>query len=732
MKRAGPGRQNEAAKSKLNWAWPSAAQLYVAWSALLVLVVARTFYGYMRVQTEHALLWFAPQGLPDLISGARSPDWSAPLDDVFIHFDFADSIAHGAPFEWMPGNGYSSGGTSLLYPFVLALGRLRGFSGLELMHFAATVAAVCTFGTLLGMRRIFVRLPAAWMFLLPPALLSVGALAWSLFSGMEVALFLAAYALCLVAWDELIERTQAGQARPTSALGFGVCAAVLVVTRPEAAPLVAVFGIWAAIVARRHAGHLQTLSTLVLAGAPAALLLGLQLWANHHFTGSSSAAGALAKLELHDPYMTSAQVWAAWRHFVVYQIERLSGHHFSAAPVVGYVIWPLACAGLLSPKTRRYAGVLLLSATIWILQVALNGQVRWQNERYSMPAAAWILMAAALGTAALVDLAWERSRSRPVRLGFAVGLAAIWTTFAFAQVPRYRDQIWFFGRASRNILEQHLRAGSYLGHFREPRPKRILLSDAGALPYASGLPAIDLIGLGGYASMPWAEASRQGVGGAVELLERVPVQDRPDVMALYPGWWGTFVLWFGRPERDFPVRGNVICGGQSKVIYRPDWSSLSKDAQPLSATGPHAHAPVVDVIDIADLISERAHEAHVDVPARGFIDMKKLPDPRTPGLDLWDAGRVLGPGVGLSVQLAERGKWLLVRVAPPQPSKIRLEWAGGESELVHVVPSDGWKELPFALDAVSSQRVTLRVVEGELTVYHLFVLGSEGTTALSP
>ena len=71
----------------------------------------------------------------------------------------------------------------------MALGRLRGFSGLELMHFAATVAAVCTFGTLLGMRRIFVRLPAPWMFLLPPALLSVGAWVFML------AIFAAGYAV---------------------------------------------------------------------------------------------------------------------------------------------------------------------------------------------------------------------------------------------------------------------------------------------------------------------------------------------------------------------------------------------------------------------------------------------------------------------------------------------------------------------------------------------------------
>jgi hypothetical protein len=716
MTPAGHGRRKAQLERWVRLGWLDARQLYVPLSALLVLVVGRTFYGYLRVQTEQALLWFAPNGLSDLISGAREPDWSAPLDDVFIHFDFAQSITQGTPFSWMPGNGYSSGGTSLLYPFVLALGRWSGFAGLELMHFAAVVGTVCTFGTLLGMRRIFAGLPPAWALLLPPALLSVGALAWSLFSGMEVALFLATYALCVVAWDELLAALRAGSARPATALWLGLCGGLLVGTRPEGAPLVAVFGVWAAVVAHRLGRRVEAVWTLLLSGAPGGLLFALQLWANRHFTGSASAAGALAKLEMHHPYLTASEVWAAWQSFVVYQVERLSGHHFSAAPVVGYVVWPLAAAGLLSTKTRRFAALLLISVTLWIFQVALNGQVRWQNERYSMPAAAWLLMAAALGTAAVVDLAWQRSKLRQVRLGFALGLGAVWLTFALAQVPRYRDQIWFFGRASRNILEQHLRAGSYLGFFRQPRPRRILLSDAGALPYASGLPAIDLIGLGGYHGWPWAEASRQGVGAAVELLEHVATQDRPDIMALYPGWWGTFVLWFGTPERDFPVRGNVICAGASKVIYRPDWSALDIGGLPLSG----AH-DLIDIIDVADLLSERSHEVSLDQRAKGFVDMKLLPHPHSARKDVWDAGRVLGPGLGLSFRPATRGQSLALRVAPAQPAEVRLEWPGGRGAVTRILPGDGWQEIQLLIPEASALPLTLRVVAGELTVYHLFV-----------
>src|SRR5579872_6903047 len=88
--------------------------LFAVWAAIWTLSSARAFYGYMLKQTRG--------------------EWSAPLDDVFIHFDYARSTALGHPFEWVVGNGYSSGNTSILYPCVLAVGYRLGFTGAELMR----------------------------------------------------------------------------------------------------------------------------------------------------------------------------------------------------------------------------------------------------------------------------------------------------------------------------------------------------------------------------------------------------------------------------------------------------------------------------------------------------------------------------------------------------------------------------------------------------------------------
>jgi hypothetical protein len=701
----------------------SVNQVYVLACAVLVLSVARVFYGSLKMQTEHVDLWFHPDKVWAIFEGLNPPRWSAPLDDVFIHFDFARASARGYPLEWIEGNGYSSGGTSLLYPFLLALGFVAGNLGLDLMHWAGILACVGTFATLLGAKRMFHGLPEWTSLLAPVAMLSVGALNWTLFSGMEVAIFLAFWALSFVLWDDLANACESGQRARKRALLLGLACALLVASRPEAAPIVAVYGVWSGYMLFQKSKSLRSaLVNVLLVGVPGAVILLGQMFLNKALTGDSAAAGALAKLEMHHPYLTSSQVVDSWVFFLKYQFLRLSNHHFSAYPGVGYLVWPLALVTLLFKQTRRTGIVVWLSIIVWFCLVALNGQVRWQNERYTMPAVAWLLLLAALGMGA--TFAWALSEGRALWARYTALLVPVSmaVVFAFGQAPRYRDQVWFFGRAARNILEQHVRAGSYLAD-PEKNVKRVLLSDAGAIPYVSDLPAFDLIGLGGYGRLPIARASRQGVGAALELFRYVPPGDLPDVMALYPSWWDDFVLWFGVRVHEFPVRGNVICGGASKVIYAPRWAPLLHSDEPLTLMGSER---LIDSLDIADVISEEAHEFSWDRPAQGYVDMKLLPDLRNPKRDLWDAGRLLSTNMSFSFQLSgfsSKKPVLLIRVAPAQEARLELSISGAPVGIISVVPADHWQELRVDLPQVrSTEHFSLRAVEGALHLYHLFAV----------
>jgi hypothetical protein len=453
------------------WVLDVESALFAFYAGAWVLVVACLFYGSLRYQL------FLSAVRPDPYLSVN--DWSAPLDDVFIHFDFARSIARGHPFEWSRGNGYSSGGTSLLYPFVLALGYPLGFRGGRIMQFAAVVACTCTFAVLLGSRRLFRPLPKWTSYLAPPLLLGVGALDWSLMSGMEVAFFLSIWVLVLVVWDDLIEDAAAtGRARLTKPIALGFANGLLVATRPEALVVAVVFAVTAALFLRRSLR--QSAVVVGLSLAPALLVTVGQAVANKLLTGDFSAAGALVKLEVHDPRLSAREVWDAWLFHVRYQVGRVTGYHVADGLLLGSVLWALSALPFFFARTRRIGVVLWTQALVWVLVVALNGQVRWQNERYTMPALAWMLLSAAVGVGATLSHDFSGAK-RPLvarRVAYALVIACL-GGLAFGQVSRMRDQVWFFGRASRNIRDQHLKVARKIRH-ELPRSKRVLVGDAGA------------------------------------------------------------------------------------------------------------------------------------------------------------------------------------------------------------------------------------------------------------
>lgn len=730
------------------------AALYPLMAGICVLASARTFYGYMLKQT--------------------GGEWSAPLDDVFIHFDYARATAMGHPFEWVPGNGYSSGNTSLLYPFVLAGGYLLGFREQRLMVWAAIVAMTATFLLLLVARRLFFRGPRGaaappdgWAVLssyaLPVVVLGVGALDWSLWSGMEVAFFLGVWAVALFAYLEL-EKAPPGR-QPRAAWWLGLGGVALVVTRPEAAFTVVVFAVASARLAQRR-GLRPALHLAFAAGFPSLVTLVLQSVANRVLTGEWSANGALVKLAINNPFLTVEEKLGDYTFNLSYAVLRTVEYHLSDVPAYGSLLPALAGAALLVPRTRGVATLLWAQILGWLALVALNGQVRWQNERYVMPAVAWMLVAAALGAsalfrrrervhlllaaglgAALVEAVYIATRPggtaptfrAPILALLAGGGAAMITLpraalrgalAAFAlfsahqhQVSKMRDQKWFFGRASRNIRDQHITAGRFL---KELKPNRVLVGDAGALMYASDLPGLDIIGLGGFHELPFARAGVHGLPATLELLERMAPEDLPQVLAIYPSWWGVLPTWFASDViARFPVEGNVICGGYEKVIYRADWRVLRTGEAP---RGLRDGERVVDTVDVADLVSEHQHHYVRPMPG-GWTDMKILPDPASPERDLFDAGRRIAGGqrerfvtVGVTPGRPAR---LLLRTAPEADTRIRIRVNGVEVGTTPLAAAESWVEPAFPLpEGMVTTEMSLEIVNdgpGDLVDHHVWI-----------
>jgi hypothetical protein len=506
---------------------------------------------------------------------------------------------------------------------------------------------------------------------------------------MENAFHLGVWALAFVAASS-IERAAAGPDAPKQAARrawiTGLAGALLFWTRPESVVVVAALAVHAAVGARDKIGAKRAFWLIPRVGLPGGVALVIQAVANRVFTGEWAANGAIAKLALNNPYMTPQAKWDEYLFHLKYVVLRNTQHHFAEA-LPGQIPWGwlvliVAIAPVFSRETRRIALVLWAHVIGWSLLVAMNGQVRWQNERYTMAAVAWLLVLAALAMAVILKRTYTRAASvfggegahrARIELGIRLAVATtIGLVYWVHQLPNFRDQVWFFARASRNIHDQHILAGEIL---RQLRPRRVLVGDAGALLYASDRPGLDLIGLGGYHDLPFARAGVHGLGASLELIERMRPEDRPDMMAIYPSWWGDLPVLFGKKITEVPVYGNVICGGAEKVLYKATWDALDHEGKPRSLRD---NERVTDELDVADLISEKEHQYVFPHPDMGFVTFRVLPDLADPRRDLFDAGREIpgGQSERARMKMPSNGGRLIVRTASTHGAKIDVRIAG--------------------------------------------------------
>ena len=209
----------------------------------------------------------------------------------------------------------------------------------------------------------------------------------------------------------------------------------------------------------------------------------------------------------------------------------------------------------------------------------------------------------------------------------------------------------------------------------------------------------------------------------VELIERLPVGERPDVLALYPSWWVGLADVFGRRTEAVRIEDNVICGADEKVIYDADWSALAPPGE--------LRADAVDAVDVADLVDERDHDYVFPGPRGGWVvgAVLALAD----GAPRFDGGRVVPEGKEESFVIRED--------VPPGPTVLVLRTDGGPDGLAGVVverggrtvstaeaalpqrPADRWYELRVPLaDARGGDRLRVLALRGALRDFHLWLL----------
>jgi len=384
-----------------------------------------------------------------------------PIDDAYISFRYARNLAAGEGLVFNPGErveGYSG----LSWVLILAAGDALGAPPPAL---AKGLGALLGAGTLLlvGARR---RLPD----LLAAALLALSfPFAYHSVNGLETALaaFLVA-ALVLVPPDSAARRA-----------GRHAAAALLVLTRPEG--LAAVL-LWTAALRIARRAPLGRHHRLVAATAAGTFLLQLAFRGLYH--GDWIANSARAKLLPLDFALPAGLadlarfVWHAGAWGVLLAAAFLAA--VRPAPEDGAedagAAWPAA----------RAVGLFLLA---FALALAASGGDSFPLWRFYVPLLPPFCHLAGRGLARLAPAAGAR-RERPARLLAAAAAALVVAASLAATVPAQRRAVAAEGTWVRfwSDVGSALRAAV-------PPGTRIALCPVGALPYHSGLPVVDMLGL---------------------------------------------------------------------------------------------------------------------------------------------------------------------------------------------------------------------------------------------
>ncbi|HBL26791.1 MAG TPA: hypothetical protein DD490_08155 [Acidobacteria bacterium] len=489
-----------------------------------------------------------------------SGDLGFPLDDSWIHLQFARQLAAGEGLAYNSGE-LVTGSTAPLWTALLALlfylpGSVIVWTKvLGMALYLAGVAATFRLGSALGLGRGLASFAAALT-------LATSWLVWSSLSGMEVPLFVA----LSLAGISLHLRERAEPGRPPLAAGVFAVAAL---ARPEGLLLLVLSLVDHALVFRREEDGALALSRpplhRVLTGGLLAVCALVGPVVFYRLAGGSFLP------------TTFAAKGGELRRFLpdLQYLYTVLGVLLREQP---YMVL-LAGAGILALVERlgtpRDRGLL---PALWLVALPLaystispagRGQLLGNFGRYYFPFFPVLILLGVLGLERAAEAVGPRLRAGTLRLPLhAVAIALVlWPTLsALARgAGRYAQSV-------ANVQDSDVAMARWLA----PRlhPEAVLaVNDIGALKYLLPNRVIDLAGIANpeirrainqamQEKRPWEPAV------AAEIDRR-----RPDYLVVFPSWFPALARDARfRPLYGIEIRDNITMGGDEVVVYATPWT----------------------------------------------------------------------------------------------------------------------------------------------------------------
>ncbi len=476
-----------------------------------------------------------------------------PLDDAYIHYRFADNLAHGRGFAFNPGEP-TPGSTSPLWVMLLAAGELAGLDPILTSKILGALAFVaCAWLTGRMALRLMGNHTLARLLAVTAGVLVAlsGRMIWAALSGMETVAFAA---LTLLALDRLIDRPLdvptsallglAALLRPEGyLLFFFVILLSLLSPRPPEANL--------PFVIRRSSLNILTFAFVV----------------SPYVVFSFAATGSL----LPNTFRANARELTTVEY--LFRYVRYAGDDNS-------IVLVLALLGLSVANHDRRTWPLASWAVGFPLIAALLTPNLRHHGRYSIPLIPFYVLLAAVGLRGYADRVSERLARRTVLIlsaaAIALGLIGAWRWSGI------------YAADAQDITQMHVAMGRWIAT-NTPPDVTLALSDIGAITYLSGRRVIDIVGLVTPDILPAVAGKPVGLERDQAVFDYL-VRHRPDIVVIIPTWYpylasspGSHLAELHTIQLDHTPS---VGGGDHLRAYRTDWSWLDGQTPetPLAAT----------------------------------------------------------------------------------------------------------------------------------------------------
>ncbi len=640
-----------------------------------------------------------------------------PLDDAYIHFQYAKSIASGQPYAYNPGLPPTSGATSFLYPYLLAVGHLVGFRELNLAYWASGIGVLALAASGWLVYRLSREHAPDWLAWVGSGLFILsGEFAWHAVSGMETSLVVM---LTLLTLYGVIRRdvrltafaaTLLALSRPEGGLLAVIAAGVMLYQAMQTIPLRGRFGIPRLWLWRR-----EWLILLLPVFA-----LGVQPLVNLVITGTAVASGNAAKsLFGMIPFDVGVIIGRIWDNFTRMGLEMAGLREPREAGYYASILFLPSLVGMSAIFRQRRIIALMIIA--WLLLgiavISTLDTAFWHFKRYQMPLIALNYPLAIWGIA-------EVMRRLP-RWSRLIGDIAALILLLFIPI----STIQFLGHYRLNthyVAEQPLQIANWL-RANTPPESVIAVHDTGLIRYMGERTTIDIVGL---TTPGAADYWRNGPGSVGEFLEQV----RPDYIASYGVGHGLGLGYlqntdlYAQTLASYTVsldpNANVALAADTQGIYAPNWDKTVPAPYPviIDTVTPYIYnMQMIETLDVADLESERRHDYRWSnlSPAGGFPSEYNQFDSlgclavmQAPCI-LMDGGRHINGEESFTMHAqAGQDMILITRVHPANAGEIDV-YVGDtliDTRLIPPLPGS-WLEIPTLISAqYVTENTRIRIV----------------------